>query len=228
MKILIIDNHLDPATWGAKDLLRLAKLAENPLVMVRRGPQEDLPESPAAFDRVIVSGSKMSILEDSPWVENLFEFIRKTIDAGVPYLGVCYGYQALVRSLGGKSAVRRSEQPEFGWTRIEVREPSSLLKGLPREFYSFSAHFEEAAKLPPGMKQLAHSDFCEIQACQLEGKPVFGIQFHPEKPAETADRVLQERKKLGDPPILLHPDQTKKLYDPKIGETLFKNFLISE
>jgi len=156
--------------------------------------------------------------------------MRKAVSENKAVLGICYGHQSLIRALGpehdqGKALVRRAERAEFGWSLIKTLHPSPLLAGLPEEFYSFSSHFDEAAELPAGMKRFACSEDCEIQACQLEGHPVFGIQFHPEKDLPGANRTLAYRKKVGKPEILLRPELGSKLYDPKVGETLFRNFL---
>jgi GMP synthase (glutamine-hydrolysing) len=146
---------------------------------------------------------------------------RQAIDLGKPFLGVCYGHQSLVRSLGGRQLMRRSHEAEYGWTRIETTGPSALFSGLPSAFYSFSAHQEEVASLPNGMKLLARSERCGIQACELEGKPVFGIQFHPEKTAEEGEESLAKRKAAD----CLHRGQGSRLFDSRVGQTIFGNFL---
>ncbi len=225
MKVLIIDNNIDPEWWGSKDLCRLAKLAPGANVYVRRAPQEDLPPSPQGFDRIIVSGSKTSAFEDSPWIDHLIHFVKRTLDQRIPYLGVCYGHQILARTLGGKEVLGTASQAEFGWTSIEVTQTSLIFKGLPSQFYSFSAHFEEVSKLPKNVISFAKSDHCPIQAIQIDGSPAFGIQFHPEKSIEEAKKILIERKKTKNPPNLLHPDQSDKFFNPNLGEMIFKNFL---
>lgn len=195
MKILVIDNTIDPTSWGSRELVRFGALIPGASVFVRRAPEGDLPSSPAGFDRVIVSGSKTAATEDAPWISRLHEFILRTIDSGKPFLGVCYGHQSLVRALGGKETVQRAAVPEFGWTQIEIVETSPLFKGLGSAFYSFSSHFDEVCRLPNGMRRLAQSEACGIQACQIEDQPVFGIQFHPEKNLQEAELTLLERKR---------------------------------
>jgi GMP synthase (glutamine-hydrolysing) len=224
MKILILDNNIDRDSWGASDLRDYAKKTTGATVYVRRPPQGDLPRDPKLFDRIIVSGSKTSVLEDAPWIESLHEFIRKTVNGNQPFLGVCYGHQSLIRSLGGKEDVGLSLEPEFGWTQVELVNESPLFKGLPKKFYSYSSHFDEVKKLPQGILRLAQSKDCQIQACQLEKKPIFGIQFHPEKSLLEAEKALAERKKTGKPKKLLFPRQGKKYYDPKVAEKIFENF----
>lgn len=224
MRVLIIDNTIDPDSWGSKELARYAKLAPGATFYVRRAPHDDLPASPEGFDRIIVSGSKTSALEDAPWIERLLEFIRRSVELRKPYLGVCYGHQSLVRALGGKDLVRLSVEAEFGWTRIEQVADSPLTRGVKKEFYSFSSHFDEVSSLPKGFRHLARSKDCEIQACQVDHLPVFGIQFHPEKNLIEAKNTLKKRREIGTPKRLLHPNESEKLYQPELGETLFRNF----
>ena len=228
MKILIIDNMIDRDCWGSQDLCELVRKVSKDTIYVRRAPHDDLPTSPKTFDRIILSGSKTSALDDAPWISQLHHFVRKAVDLGKPFLGVCYGHQTLVRALGGKANVRKADSPELGWTQIKISEPSSLMEGLPSTFYSFSSHYDEVSELPTGMKRLAFSKDCLIQACQLEKLPIYGIQFHPEKNLEDAKNKLLEKKRTGFPTQLLNPDCSDDLYDPQIGETLFTNFLLNE
>lgn len=232
MKILIIDNSIDREYWGSKDLCRI--LRQNPqgtlntTTYVRRAPERDLPKDPSYFDRIIVSGSKTSAMAEEPWISDLVAFIQKVIQLKIPFLGVCYGHQMLARALGqtqGKAAiVHKAAQPEFGWTQITITHPSPLFEGLPKEFYSYSAHYDEVCTLPQGLKSLAKSEQCETQACQLESLPIFGIQFHPERNLADAERIFQRWKKIKNSPPLANYKQGKKLYNPKIGDTLFKTF----
>jgi GMP synthase (glutamine-hydrolysing) len=226
MKILIIDNNIDPDCWGSRDLCRLAIQTPGATVQVRRAPHEDLPKSPETFDKIIVSGSKTSAMEDAVWIEGLVQFIKRAIDLKKPFLGVCYGHQVLNRALGGKELVRKASEPEFGWTQIrQLDEPSPLFRNIANSFYSFSAHYDEVSQLPSGMRKLASSEACDIQACQLEKLPIFGIQFHPEKNLSEALRILSVRKKTKDPKVLLHPNRSEELYNPKLGEIIFSNFI---
>ena len=227
MRVLVIDNTIDRQSWGSPELVRFGRLFPGAIVHVRRAPEGDLPLSPKDFDRIILSGSKTAAMDDAPWISSLHDFILRTLDLGRPFLGVCYGHQSLVRALGGKDTVRRAAEAEFGWVKIQSLEAAPLFKGMPKEFYSFGSHFDEVSKLPKGLKKIARSEDCEIQAIQMENQPVFGIQFHPEKNLAEAEKTLEERKKKGIPQRLLHAQKGKDLFDPQVGESIFRNFLNS-
>jgi GMP synthase (glutamine-hydrolysing) len=211
MRILIIDNNIDPDCWGAEELRAFARQVPGATVETRRGPQGDLPETLEAYDRIVVSGSKTRISEKAPWVEKELDFIRRALDLNKPYLGVCYGHQMLARAVTGEQAVGIARLGEVGWTKIEVTADSKLFEGLPREFYSYSSHYDEVKEVPRGFRNLAHSQACGVQAMQLGDRPVYGIQFHPEK-------IRPEPQKT------LNASRQKTLYDPKVGERIFGNF----
>src|SRR4051794_3821352 len=121
MKILIIDNNIDRDCWGSSDLRRMVRAAwvsTSYVSYVRRAPQDDLPKDLSSFDRIIVSGSKTSVLEEAPWIERLIEFIKKAIELRKPYLGICYGHQLLVRAVSDKTTLAKAKNPEIGWTKI--------------------------------------------------------------------------------------------------------------
>lgn len=225
MRVLIIDNNIDPDSWGAAPLRRHSQLAPGATFYVRRAPERDLPrgEHLASFDRVIVSGSKTSALDQSEWTSELEETLRRIIDLGRPLLGVCYGQQIITRALEGISSVRRAKTPELGWTRVEIVRADRIFKGLPATFSTFQSHFDEITRLPKGAIQLATSEHCTHQAYALADKPVFCVQFHPEKNVADAENTFSALQRMGVREFTQR-DAGKRLYDPTIGETIFKNF----
>src|SRR5580765_6515808 len=78
---------------------------------------ELLARQPAA---VILSGGPSSVYaEGAPSVD------RALFEAGVPVLGICYGFQAMALALGGE--VARTGLSEYGGTLASVRCPASTL-----------------------------------------------------------------------------------------------------
>lgn len=226
MKVLLVDNNLSPDPIGSPELQRLLRFAPGVEVTVRRAVDQEPLGNPRGFDRVVISGCRHSIVDDSPWLGLQIEFIRRVLDEGVPFLGVCHGHQSLARALGGKPAVRKAATPEFGWTHFEVVDKSPLLAGLGEQFVSFSAHYDEVCAFPGGLKNLASSKNCAVQAVQLGSRPVFGIQFHPEKDLTLTQACFDEQLSQGVPKNnLLHPDESSTLFNPRVGETIFRNFL---
>jgi GMP synthase-like glutamine amidotransferase len=225
VRLLVVDNNILTESWGARDLAREAARG-GATVEVRRAPHEDLPLDPHRFDRVVVSGSMTGILEQAPWISRLEGALRAWIDRGTPLLGVCYGHQLIVRALGGIDHVRRGETPELGWARIERAGESRILRGLPEAFHSFAWHFDEVTRLPAGFRNVARSERCAIQAYEHESKPVFGVQVHPEREMADGERALAERRRREPKhPGYLGVGDGARLHDPRVAETLFRNFL---
>ena len=82
---------------------------------------EMLARDPAA---VILSGGPSSVY--APGAPSIDAAL---FDAGVPVFGICYGFQAMARALGGE--VAQTGLSEFGRTPLEVAEPGALFAGLP-------------------------------------------------------------------------------------------------
>lgn len=226
MKVLIIDNNVMRESWGSSDLKNFALKNPSHEAFVRRGPHNDLPDSIRAYDKLILSGSLTSCFHEASWVTKLDDLIREALNLGKPMLGVCFGHQSIVRALGGTKYLGKGHTPEYGWTKIErVEKESKLFEGLPNQFYSFSSHLEEVSELPLGLKLLAKSELCGIQAYELSGKPVFGIQFHPEKDLESSKKSIVDKLKSKDAKFVLHPKESEKLYNAEVGEKIFGNFL---
>ncbi len=226
MKVLIIDNTLDPDSWGCSNLRKYVIRSNDRTAFVRRAPNEDLPTTIRGYDRVILSGSRTSCLDQTEWTSKLDALVREALDTNRPVLGVCYGHQTLNRVLGGRQLLRKAPKSEFGWTEIEVVERAPLFEGLPDKFWTFSSHYEEVIELPKGMRLLARSADCGIQACRLEDLPVYGIQFHPEKSLEESKRSIASWKKDERRSQIRFPEQSEKKYDEKVGDRIFENFLL--
>jgi GMP synthase (glutamine-hydrolysing) len=222
VKILIIDNNIDQP-WGFCGDFRRYLEGE---IVVRRGPQSDLPANPGAFTHVILSGSKTSCLDSSPWTLELIDFVQKTAEREIPLLGVSYGHQIIVKAFGGESAVRRSATPEIGWVEIKQERPHALLAGLPERFHTFQSHFEEVARLPSGFIATASSERCAIQAYYVQGRPIFGVQFHPERNAEEGQKSIDNQKKSAPGDCIFFDGQAKSVFTENVARTIFRNFLI--
>lgn len=203
-KILIIDNLIDQEFWGAQEFRRYAALAPGVTFHVRRAPQLDLPRSMRDFDKLILTGSKTSPLVTEEWVERLLELLREAKDLQKPVLGICFGHQILGRLLGGMDFVGLGKKREHGWTKFWLKDASVLTRGLPQEFHSFANRQDEVFQLPPKCTWILESKDCPIQGFEYQEGPLFGIQFHPERSQSS---------------------QPSRHFNPKIGETVFGNFL---
>ena len=92
---------------------------------------------------IILSGGPASVYaEGAPPLE------LGLLELGVPVMGICYGMQLLVHSLGGR--VEQAEVGEFGRSDLLVSEPGVLLQGLPKEQTCWMSHRDTVYEAPPG------------------------------------------------------------------------------
>src|SRR2546430_1599432 len=109
---------------------------------------EMLAKEPAA---IILSGGPSSVYEPgAPSVDPaLFE-------AGVPVFGICYGFQAMARALGGE--VAKTGLREFGGTPLAVADdPGVLLRDLPPDQSVWMSHGDCVSAAPAGFTVTADS-----------------------------------------------------------------------
>ncbi|CAM3568248.1 glutamine-hydrolyzing GMP synthase [Stackebrandtia soli] len=131
---------------------------------------EILAKDPAA---IILSGGPSSVnSDDTPRPEAaLFE-------AGVPVLGICYGFQAMAVALGG--TVEPTGLREFGGTTMTVSEPGALMAGLPEQQSVWMSHTDCVSVAPEGFTATAATAGAPIAAFEDASRHLAGVQFHPE------------------------------------------------
>jgi GMP synthase-like glutamine amidotransferase len=193
LRVAIVDNSIDTSVY--KPVEHWAAFLQVPFVSFR-APDGRLPDLEKGFTHLILTGSEASIVEREDWVGSEVEFVRDGLERGFPMLGSCYGHQLLALALCGPAHVRRCRRPEIGWHPIDIRERSGLL-GKKGVAYAFSSHFDEVSGLDERFRVLASSADCPVQAFELKGRPVWGVQFHPEIDIPAAREYLQNLIDLG-------------------------------
>ena len=123
---------------------------------------------------LILSGGPASVYaEGAPALD------PELLDLGIPVLGICYGMQAIVLSLGGR--VEGAEVGEFGRSRLEVHDGGGrLLAGTPAQQTCWMSHRDTVYEPPPGFTALARSTESPVAALEDVDRGIYGIQFHPE------------------------------------------------
>jgi glutamine amidotransferase len=130
---------------------------------------------------------------------------RQAIDAGVPFFGVCIGFQLLYEGsvespgaeglgvFGGKVAAlpRGVKHPQMQWNRLERAENQGEepvpLRGLgPRPWVYFVHSFAP----PVGDETVAVCDYGGPVAALVARGSLWGAQFHPEKSGVTGLKLL--------------------------------------
>jgi GMP synthase (glutamine-hydrolysing) len=130
-----------------------------------------LAKQPAA---IILSGGPSSVYaEGAPSVDaSLFE-------AGVPVLGICYGFQAMALAMGGE--VRNTGLGEYGRTAASVRpDGSTLFDGQEAEQPVWMSHGDAVHRAPSGFRVTGESAGSPVAAFEDDERRLYGVQWHPE------------------------------------------------
>ncbi|WP_309082166.1 glutamine-hydrolyzing GMP synthase [Zhihengliuella sp.] len=145
--------------------------------------EQILAKNPAA---IILSGGPSSVYaEGAPNVQtDLFQ-------AGVPVLGICYGFQAMANALGGK--VAQTGLREYGATDATMSgEARSILAGTPAAQNVWMSHGDSVHEAPEGFEVLATTAGAPVAAIADDARRLYGVQWHPEvKHSDHGQRILE-------------------------------------
>jgi GMP synthase (glutamine-hydrolysing) len=132
--------------------------------------EQMLAKQPAA---IILSGGPASVYEpNAPRID------PQIFDAGVPVLGICYGFQAMAYELGAD--VDRAAQGEFGHTTARIDAGGTLLEGSPEAQEVWMSHGVAVKRPPRGFDVLASTPGAPVAAFEDRERRLYGVQWHPE------------------------------------------------
>ncbi len=132
---------------------------------------EIVARKPAAL---ILSGGPSSVYEPgAPHVDPAL------FTAGIPVLGLCYGFQAMAGALGGDVAPDGTR--EYGRTELTVCDTAgSLHGGLPARHPVWMSHGDSVVRAPEGFTVTASSERAAVAAFEDVDRRLAGVQYHPE------------------------------------------------
>ena len=129
-----------------------------------------LAKEPAA---IILSGGPSSVYEEgAPSVDPAI------FQAGVPVLGICYGFQTMAHALGG--TVGRTGTREYGHTEATVAGDSCLFAGTPDDQIVWMSHGDAVQGAPEGFTVTASTTETPVAAFESRERRLYGLQWHPE------------------------------------------------
>lgn len=144
-------------------------------------PGTSLPD----YDAVFLSGSPLSLYEETPEVRRSLAFMGAVFTSGTPSFGSCAGLQLATVAAGGTVRQNRNG-PEAGFARrivaTEAGRSHPMLEGRPAAFDAPSIHTDEVETLPEGATLIALNRSTVVQAAEIrhEGGTFWGVQYHPE------------------------------------------------
>lgn len=173
--LLVVDN-------GSTYTENLTCLLEDLGVGFERYAPHDLrPDRLGDFDAVILSGRKRN---DRRINEINSGVIRQAIGSRAKLLGICYGAEILVLTLGG--TIRRTDRLHKGEETVRTTMENPISEGTMNVFES---HRYEISKIPETLVPVAVSAGGRYEIIRHRDKNIFGTQFHPEMSSDGHDLI---------------------------------------
>ena len=63
---------------------------------------EQYPQTPEECDAYLITGSRLSVYDNEPWIRKLEKYVVELHRHKHPLLGICFGHQMVAKALGGK------------------------------------------------------------------------------------------------------------------------------
>ena len=137
---------------------------------------------------------------------NLIEPIRRIIDSGKPFLGICLGLQVLFeaseegseKGLGIFSGkVRRFQVepditvPHMGWNSLDLTQPDlPIWQSLPSNPYLYFVHSYYVEPADPSLAAAMIMHGSQQVTAAIARDNVVAVQFHPEKSSKNGLQIL--------------------------------------
>lgn len=197
--------------YGMGNLRSVSKAFETQgyTVKITSDPGEIQNASGLVLPGVGAFGECMANLER----HGLVEPIKKYIESGKPFLGICLGFQILfeeseespgVKGLGifrGR-VVRfpdfrkeRIKVPQMGWNTISSFNGSDVLRDIPDQSWFYFVHSYYVEPDNNRLNVITSSYGIEFAAA-VEKENLFACQFHPEKSGELGLRIIKNFAEL--------------------------------
>jgi len=127
-------------------------------------------KNPAA---IILSGGPSSVYEaGAPKLDPAI------LELGIPVLGICYGFQTIANTLGGR--VDATGKKEYGATELKVSAGGEILAGQPGDQICWMSHGDQVVEAPAGFEVLASTETTPVAAFANSERKIYGVQWHPE------------------------------------------------
>lgn len=198
MTLLIVDPSVERPERQATDRMDalVARLGGAAVVVrpVIDGGWGDVDLFDARWRGLVLMGSASSVHDPSDWRDALLALLGAVVrgERALPTLGICYGHQLLGRAAGAPVGWVRGGEKLVGVRDVEIVAPACPLLepfaarrsaplGTPT-YRSAVSHSEHVERLPEGFALLTRHADCPVHGMQLAGRPVFGLQDHPEMP----------------------------------------------
>ncbi len=164
------------------------------------------------FDALMVGGAGEFLVSqgDLPYFEETLEGLAQLVERGFPTFASCFGFQLLVRALGGE-IIYDPDTMQVGTYDLYLTPAGrrdSLFGQLPERFHAQLGRKDRAAQLPGQVSNLAASPDVPFQALRVPGEPIWATQFHPE--LTKTDNLLRYKRYLDGYRSVMDPEEVRR------------------
>jgi len=181
LKILVINNYKEPEkAKQALDNITLCAGQRPEMLDYKTAQLHDvvLQKDP---DITILTGSNFMLSKpDTRLVFQPEMDLVRRLDR--PFLGICFGHQLIGAAYGSEVVDLGHNIREFKEIKLIGNDP--LFDGLPGSIGVSESHRQALNRVPEGFRHLAESATSQVEAIGHKTRPVYGLQFHPERSDE--------------------------------------------
>jgi GMP synthase (glutamine-hydrolysing) len=178
LKIVVVNNYKEgeKAREAFRNLARCTGQQPEMLDYKTRNLAEAVHDK--LPDLVIMTGSNFMLSKHDTKTVFLEEMdmIRKL---DLPFFGICFGHQLIGAAYGVE--VTDLGQSVRAFKDVNLIDDDPVFDGLPDTIRVQESHRQALAELPSGFRHLAESSTSRIEAIAHKDRPIYGVQFHPER-----------------------------------------------
>lgn len=186
--MLLIEAHPEPNP----EKLKLYTDWLEPYFEVKPVHVSKITSTEVKEDAIVVTGSEWQILKDP-----VPEMITKLyLEAEKPLLGICWGHQTLAHAWG--AGIIKTKFIDKNET-IRVLRTEELLDNMGLFFAAQESHYEHVVrdgKLKRHFEVLAYSSSCKVEVIRHSQRPLWGVQFHPERSGSSSKKLAANFAKI--------------------------------
>jgi len=140
--------------------------------------EDEFPAGVEECDGYVITGSRFSAMDETPWMLRLESFLRDAMAKDRPVFGICFGHQILAKALGGE--VKQAKQGwQLGLQSYQLVKRPEWMEESPDTLRMNAIHQDQVVSLPEGAEIIASAPQCPI-AGLVYGDKAASFQAHPE------------------------------------------------
>jgi len=198
MKTLIINCYRNRQDEKIKDYFGLISNLSSYEYDVKYHRDIEKNHNVENYNFIIISGSE-NCISKKQYSPDFLEFLKRV---NIPVLGICYGHQIIAKAFSveiihGSEAINKPypERPE----EVQILDKNEIFIGLKNKINVYESHQEyvNPEYLDKfGIKLLASSKSCPVEAFKHLKRPLYGVQFHIERSGEVGKKIISNFYKL--------------------------------